>query len=196
MPSTTSQAASATLPTANGENPKQKKNKNKKQLILNAFVSNSPGHLAPGLWKHPRNRSTEYNDIKFWQELAQTLEKENFHSLFIADILGAYDSYKGPGNHGPAVEAAVVFPVSDPMYIVPAMAAVTKNLTFGVTASTTYDKPYALARKFSTLDHLTKGRIAWNIVTSYLESAAQNFGLDSQVSTLFMNIIYKLSSMI
>lgn len=80
------------------------------------------------------------------------------------------------------------------------MAAVTKNLAFGITASTTYEHPYALARKFSTVDHLTDGRVAWNIVTSYLDSAARNFGLDKQVAhddryaiaEEYMDVLYKL----
>jgi alkanesulfonate monooxygenase SsuD/methylene tetrahydromethanopterin reductase-like flavin-dependent oxidoreductase (luciferase family) len=62
-----------------------------------------------------------------------------------------------------------------------AMAAVTKKISFGVTASTTYENPFLLARRFATLDHLTKGRVAWNAVTSHLESAAKNVGLETQV---------------
>ncbi|KAH8898761.1 bacterial luciferase-like protein [Thozetella sp. PMI_491] len=156
--------------------------------------------LAPGLWKRPRNKSTEYTKLKFWMDLARLREENNFHSLFIADILGAYDSYKGPENHRPALEAAAIFPVNDPMYIVPAMAIATRNLAFGVTASTTYEKPDAPARKFSSLDHLTEGRIAWNIVTSYLDSAAKNLGLNTQVdhderyriADAYMEVVYKL----
>jgi FMN-dependent oxidoreductase (nitrilotriacetate monooxygenase family) len=80
------------------------------------------------------------------------------------------------------------------------MAAVTKSLIFGVTASTTYDKPYALARRFSTVDHLSEGRVGWNIVTSYLESAARNHGLDTQIehdkryelADEYMDVVYKL----
>ena len=80
------------------------------------------------------------------------------------------------------------------------MAAVTKNIVFGVTASTTYDAPYALARRFSTVDHLAEGRVAWNIVTSYLDSAARNFGLDTQVehderyriAEEYMEVVYKV----
>lgn len=80
------------------------------------------------------------------------------------------------------------------------MAAVTKSLIFGITASTTYDKPYALARRFSTVDHLSEGRVAWNIVTSYLESAARNHGLDTQIehdkryelADEYMDVLYKL----
>lgn len=62
-----------------------------------------------------------------------------------------------------------------------ALAAATESIGFGITSSTTYEQPYSLARKFSTLDHLTNGRVAWNVVTSYLESAARNFGLDKQI---------------
>ena len=80
-------------------------------------------------------------------------------------MLGCYDVYKGPANHGPALGSGAQFPINDPLYLVPAMAAVTTNLVFGVTASTTYEPPYALARKFSTVDHLSDGRVAWNIVT-------------------------------
>lgn len=80
------------------------------------------------------------------------------------------------------------------------MAAVTKSLSFGLTASTTYEAPFALARRFATLDHLTNGRVAWNIVTSYLESSARNFGLDEQLSheeryakaDEFLEVTYKL----
>ncbi|RDW73213.1 alkanesulfonate monooxygenase [Coleophoma cylindrospora] len=172
----------------------------KKQLILNAFVMNSPGHLAPGLWKHPRNNTSEYTQLKFWTDLAQLLDQANFHAIFIADVLGGYDVYKGPANVSPGVPAAAQFPVNDPLYTVPAMAAVTKNLIFGVTASTTYDQPYALARRFSTVDHLSGGRVAWNIVTSYLDSAARNFGLDTQVehderyriADEYLDVVYKL----
>jgi FMN-dependent oxidoreductase (nitrilotriacetate monooxygenase family) len=80
------------------------------------------------------------------------------------------------------------------------MAAVTERLGFGVTVTTTYEQPYLLARRFSTLDHLTKGRIGWNVVTSYLESAARNLGLDTQIghddrygiAEEFLDVVYKL----
>lgn len=172
----------------------------KKSLILNAFVINSPGHLSAGSWKHPRSRTTEYKKLKFWTDLAQLLDKANFHALFIADVLGGYDVYKGPANHGPAASSGAQFPMNDPLYLVPAIAAVTDNLVVGVTASTTYDSPYGHARRFSTVDHLSDGRVAWNIVTSYLDSAARNFGLNTQVehderyriADEYMDVVYKL----
>lgn len=80
------------------------------------------------------------------------------------------------------------------------MAAVTKHLSFGVTASTTYENPFLLARRFATLDHLTKGRVAWNAVTSHLESAAKNLGLEREIAhderyeiaEEFLTLTYKL----
>lgn len=172
----------------------------RKELILNAFVMNSPGHLSPGLWKHPRNRTAEYTSLKFWTDLAQLLDDANFHAMFVADVLGGYDVYKGPANVGPALAAGAQFPINDPLYLVPAMAGATKNLAFGITASTTYEQPYSLARRFSTVDHLAQGRVAWNIVTSYLDSAARNFGLSDQVehderyriAEEYMEVLYKL----
>jgi FMN-dependent oxidoreductase (nitrilotriacetate monooxygenase family) len=84
--------------------------------------------------------------------------------------------------------------------LISAMAAVTKSLSFAITASTTYENPYATARRFSTLDHLTKGRVGWNIVTSYLDSAAKAFGLDEQIphderyarAEEYLEVVYKL----
>jgi FMN-dependent oxidoreductase (nitrilotriacetate monooxygenase family) len=163
-------------------------------------AENSDRNLSSGLWKHPKNRHREYASLKYWTDLAKILERGKFHALFLADVLGGYDVYKGPANLTPTIPSAAQFPVNDPLYSVPAMAAVTESLAFGVTASTTYESPYALARRFSTVDHLTDGRVAWNIVTSYLDSAARNFGLDTQVehderyriAEEYMDVVYKL----
>lgn len=91
-------------------------------------------------------------------------------------------------------------PMNDPLLLIPTMAYVTKHLSFGVTANLSYEPPYALARRFSTLDHLTKGRISWNIVTGFQDSAARAVGLDSQrdhdmrydVAEEYMEVVYKL----
>lgn len=172
----------------------------KKQIILNAFVMNTPGHLAAGQWRHPRNKTDQYTKLSFWTDLAKLLDDGGFHAMFIADTLGPYDVYKGPANVVPALSSGAQFPVSDPLYLVPSMAAVTKNLVFGVTVSLTYDKPYALARRLSTVDQLSEGRFAWNIVTSYLDSAARNHGLKEQIphderyaiADEFLEVLYKL----
>jgi alkanesulfonate monooxygenase SsuD/methylene tetrahydromethanopterin reductase-like flavin-dependent oxidoreductase (luciferase family) len=108
----------------------------KKQLILNAFAMQSPGHLNPGLFKYPKDKGSQYNNIKHWQALAQQLEAAKFHAIFFADVLGGYDVYKGSANLDPTIPAAAQFPINDPLYSIPAMAAATESIGFGVTAST------------------------------------------------------------
>ena len=169
-----------------------------KRIYLNAFDMSCVGHQSPGLWTHPDDESHRYKDIEYWVELAQLLERGGFDSLFLADVLGVYDVYQG--SRDAAVRDAVQVPVNDPLLAVPAMASHTNHLGFGVTASVTYEHPYAFARRMSTLDHLTKGRVAWNIVTSYLDSAARNLGLDKQkphderyeLAEEYLEVCYKL----
>jgi len=145
-----------------------------KKILLNAFNMNCVGHIHHGMWTHPDDRSTDFNDLGYWLELAKMLEKGLFDGLFIADIIGVYDVYQ-QGIMLTASEA-IQLPVNDPLMLVSAMASVTDHLGFGVTANLSYETPYAFARRFSTLDHLTKGRIGWNIVTGYLDSAARATG--------------------
>lgn len=172
----------------------------KKQLILNAFAMQSPCHLNPGMYRYPGDKGPEYKNIKNWIKLVQKLEAAKFHAIFFADVLGGYDVYKGPANLEPTIPAAAQFPINDPLYSISALAAATESIGFGVTASTTYDAPYAMARRFSTVDHLSGGRVGWNIVTSYLDSAARNFGLDTQIehderyriADEYLNVTYKL----
>ena len=83
-------------------------------------------------------------------------------------MLGVYDVYGGSPDA--ALRAGAQVPVNDPTLVVPAMAAVTEHLGFGVTVATSFEQPYSFARRMSTLDHLTDGRVGWNIVTGYLES--------------------------
>lgn len=169
-----------------------------RRIHLNAFDMTCAGHQSPGLWRHPEDQSNRYRDLRYWTDLARLLERGQFTSLFIADVVGLYDVYRdGPE---PALRDGIQVPVGDPTLAVPAMAAVTEHLGFGVTVSLTYEKPYAFARRFGTLDHYTGGRIAWNVVTSYLESAARNLGLEHQVphnerydvADEFMEVVYKL----
>jgi long-chain alkane monooxygenase len=152
----------------------------KKRIYLNAFEMNTPGHQSPGLWAHPDDQSHRYKDSDYWIELARILEETRYDAVFLADVLGTYDVYGG--TRDAAVRQGAQSPVNDPSLVVPLMAAVTNHLGFGVTASVSHEHPYTFARRVSTLDHLTKGRVGWNIVTSYLKSAALNMGLDGQVS--------------
>jgi FMN-dependent oxidoreductase (nitrilotriacetate monooxygenase family) len=146
----------------------------KKEIRLNAFSMNCIGHINHGLWTHPRDRSTEYNTIGYWAQLAQTLERGLFESIFMADILGVYDVYGGSTDL--VLRESVQLPVNDPMMLVSAMAASTQHLGFGITVNANAEPPYLFARRMSTLDQLTNGRMGWNIVTGYLDSAARAIG--------------------
>ncbi|MBV8045892.1 MAG: LLM class flavin-dependent oxidoreductase [Paludibacterium sp.] len=152
----------------------------RKEIRLNAFTINSPGHLSPGLWRHPEDQSHRYTDLRYWTDLATTLERGKIDGLFIADVLGVYDVYgRSPET---ALRQAAQVPINDPLQLVSAMAAVTQHLGFGITASVSFEHPYPFARRLSTADHLTQGRVGWNIVTSYLDSGARNLGQAQQLT--------------
>jgi alkanesulfonate monooxygenase len=169
-----------------------------KEIRLNAFEMNCVGHQSPGLWAHPRDRSLYYTDLGYWTGLAKTLERGRFDGIFLADVLGLYDVYGGSPDA--ALRHAVQVPVNDPLLLIPAMAAATEHLGFGVTCTLSYEPPYTLARRMSTLDHLTRGRAGWNIVTGYLDSAAAGMGLGVQprhdqrydIADEYMEVVYKL----
>ncbi|MCD2188911.1 LLM class flavin-dependent oxidoreductase [Actinomycetospora soli] len=150
------------------------------RVHLNAFAMMCAGHQSPGLWRHPSDRGFRYTDLDHWTGLARLLDDAGFDALFLADVLGVYDV--AGGSRDAAVRAGIQLPLGDPMMPVSAMAAATRHLGFGVTVSTSYEHPYALARRFTTLDHLTKGRVGWNVVTGYLASAAANLGLGEQLA--------------
>ncbi|MGE3849172.1 MAG: LLM class flavin-dependent oxidoreductase [Gammaproteobacteria bacterium] len=169
-----------------------------KLIRLNAFAMNCVGHQATGLWRHPRDNSWRYRHADYWTSLARTLERGCFDGVFLADVLGVYDVFHGSADA--ALTDAVQVPVNDPLLLVPLMAGVTTHLGFGVTCALTYEHPYPFARRMSTLDHLTDGRVGWNIVTSYLDSAARNMGLTRQMAhddryelaEEYMEVCYKL----
>ncbi|MBC7376424.1 MAG: LLM class flavin-dependent oxidoreductase [Burkholderiaceae bacterium] len=151
-----------------------------REILINAFDMNCVGHIQQGLWTHPRDQSSRYLDIHYWTDYARRLEAGLFDGIFFADVVGVYDVLGGSPDA--AVRGAVQVPVNDPVLLIPAMAAATQHLGFGVTANLTYESPYLFARRMSTLDHLTGGRIGWNIVTGYLDSAARAVGLSGQTA--------------
>ncbi len=170
----------------------------KKRLILNLFEMNCISHITHGLWRLPDNNRERFNDIEYWIELAKILEDGGFDAVFLADVVGTYDVFRGSADT--SIRQGLQIPNNDPAVVVPAMAAVTRHLGFGITFSTTYEPPFAWARRLSTLDHLTKGRVGWNIVTSYLPNAARNFGHDDEVehdhryeiADEYLDVLYKL----
>src|SRR5919199_946276 len=169
-----------------------------KQIHMNAFEMNCVSHITHGLWTHPQNTRQNYKTLKYWTDLAQLLERGLFDAVFIADVLGTYDVYKG--SRDTAVREGLQIPNNDPFLVIPAMAVVTEHLGFAATFSTTYEPPFPHARRMSTLDHLTNGRVGWNIVTSYLPNAARNFGLPEEVdhdhrfeiAEEYLDVAYKL----
>ncbi|MBB4063850.1 LLM class flavin-dependent oxidoreductase [Gellertiella hungarica] len=169
-----------------------------RHIRFNAFDMNCVAHQSPGLWRHPNDRSHAYKDLDYWQDLARTLERGIFDGIFIADVIGYYDVYKG-GNENAIREAAQI-PVNDPLQLAAPIALATEHLGIGITASTSFEHPYTFARRLATADHHTKGRIGWNIVTSYLESGAKNISQGGlrrhdnryEVAAEYVEVLYKL----
>lgn len=156
-----------------GETVKQENNL-PKPIILNAFDMNCAGHINHGLWTHPRDESYRFNELSYWTGLAKTLEQGLFDGLFLADITGCYDVYQH--NIDVTLKESVQLPSHDPTTLVSAMASVTEHLGFGITVNLSYETPYQFARRMASLDHLTQGRLGWNIVTGYLDSAERLIG--------------------
>ena len=169
-----------------------------KEIRVNGFAIHSPVHLSPGMWRHPRDRSLEFSTLEYWTDVAKILERGKFDALFIADSISIHDIYQG--NADASLRRAVQLPKHDPTLLVSAMALVTEHLGFGVTGSVSYEAPYIFARRFATLDHLTKGRAAWNIVTNFSDAGARAVGrtgvkehdLRYDIADEFLDSVYEL----
>lgn len=143
-------------------------------LMFNAFVMNTGSHYHHGLWRHPSARQSEFNDVKLWIELARLLEDGKFDTIFFADVVGLH----GPldGDYDVNVREGLQIPSNDPSVLISALAVNTEHLGLAFTSSIMQAHPFEFARRISTLDHISSGRVAWNIVTSAQENAARNFG--------------------
>ena len=144
-----------------------------RQLKLGAFIPLTSQHAAG--WRLPHARPEQHLSIDYAIELAKTAERGLFDAYFLADGLSVNWSHaasKDPKTLGLS-DKAVGF---EPVTLFAAISAVTQNIGFIATASTTYEEPYLLARKFASLDHISKGRAAWNVVTTVASDAARNFG--------------------
>ena len=169
-----------------------------RRMLLNAFSMNCVSHIQQGLWIRDDTRQLEYTQLDPWVELAQILEKGCFDALFLADVVGVYDTYRG-GPETSIIEGMQT-PVNDPALLIPAMAHATEHLGFAFTSSVLQAHPFSFARQISTLDHLTKGRVGWNIVTSYLPNAGANFGFGGlpshddryDLADEYLEVTYKL----
>ena len=140
-----------------------------RQLHLNLFIHSRGHHEAS--WRHPDSSPLALTDIRYYQDLAQRAEAALFDSIFLADQLAL---------GGDVAQAARTW--LEPITVLAAIAVSTSRIGLIATASTTYTEPFNLARQFASIDHISNGRAAWNIVTSWLATAARNFGGAGQVS--------------
>src|SRR3989440_5500336 len=141
----------------------------KRQLPLNLFFHSRGHHEAS--WRHPAPSPLALTDIRYYQDLARRAEAALFDSIFLADQLALGED---------VAQAARTW--LEPITVLAALAVSTSRVGLIATASTTYTEPFNLARQFASIDHISNGRAAWNIVTSWLATAARNFGGAGQVS--------------
>lgn len=141
------------------------------------FSAFTPGGPVGAPWHHPGAAGFDYLNLDHQTKLAQSLEAACFDAIFWADFSGVHDLYEGSPKT--SIREAVQFPLGDPLLLTAALAGATENLGFAFSANVIQDPPYAFARRVATLDHLTRGRVAWNIVTSYQASAWRNLGYDT-----------------
>jgi FMN-dependent oxidoreductase (nitrilotriacetate monooxygenase family) len=141
----------------------------KRQLHLNLFIHGRGHHEAS--WRHPASSPLALTDIRYYQDLAQRAEAALFDSIFLADQLALGDD---------AAQAARTW--LEPVTVLAAAAVATSKIGLIATCSTTYTEPFNLARQFGSLDHISNGRVGWNIVTSWLATAAANYGGAGQIS--------------
>ena len=140
-------------------------------MHLAAFMNAGPQGTAG--WRHP-DAAPDFLRARYYTDIAQMLEAAMFDMVFIPDALAMPRSLGG--TFDPAVRWGSGTPRLDPMPVIAMMAAVTRHLGVAATLSTGYTQPYNVARAFASLDQLTEGRAAWNVVTSFQDAEAQNFG--------------------
>lgn len=141
-----------------------------RQMKFVAFLMAGPTLHHHAMWRHPQTEN-RFLDPAFWETLARTLEAGRFDGFFFADVLCFYNE--------PIMAQGGQMSLLDPVPLVAQMARATSRIGLGVTMSTSFQEPYAIARVLSSLDALSGGRIAWNIVTSAIDLEAQIFGKET-----------------
>jgi long-chain alkane monooxygenase len=170
----------------------------KKRAHLLGFIQHGVNSHATGMWRHPKDKiNWDWSRPTYWQHMARTLERGLFDAMFIADELAPYNNYEGSSDA--TVRYAVQCPVHEPSTIVPIIATATTHLGVGFTLSTAFEHPYSMVRRLSSLDHLSGGRIAWNIVSSYSKSEWDAYGAEMTKRSAryermeeYMEVCYKL----
>ena len=150
--------------------------KTKKKLHLAQFLVHGPTYHSLAMWRHPETaaRNYDWTQPELYQHIAQVCERGKFDMVFFADLNYISDTFRG--SLEPALRYAAQAPEHDPIPLVTSMAAVTSHVGLGATFSVSHQHPFYAARLWATLDHLTKGRAAWNVVTSLNHNQAANYG--------------------
>jgi FMN-dependent oxidoreductase (nitrilotriacetate monooxygenase family) len=148
----------------------------KRQMHLIAYLKTGPTAQHTGAWRHPESTLDDILDASRYEHIARLLEAAKFDGCFFADLFGLYDIHEG--SYDEYLRGGGQISYLDPTVVLPVMAAVTRNLGLGATLSTSFHTAYHLARWLASLDVMSKGRVAWNVVTSATDLEAKNAGLD------------------
>ena len=148
----------------------------RRQMRLIAYLKTGPTALHNGGWRHPESTLDDILDPARYQHIARVLEAAKFDGCFFADLFGLYDLHGG--SYDAYVRRGGQISYLDPTVVLPVMAAATRHLGLGATLSTSFHTAYHLARWLGSLDAMSGGRVAWNVVTSATDLEAQNAGLD------------------
>ncbi|MBZ4487709.1 NtaA/DmoA family FMN-dependent monooxygenase [Microbacterium sp. cx-55] len=167
-------------------------------LRFNAFVMHTNSHIQHGHWRRPDARQVDFQDVDLWIDLARLLEDAKFDAMFFADVTGLYGDadadFEVYARHG------LQIPSHDPTVLLGALAVSTTDLGLALTSNVAQNHPFNFARQVSTLDHISRGRIAWNIVTGTQDNGARNFGLPQLTdhseryrwAQEYVDVVYKL----
>jgi N-acetyl-S-(2-succino)cysteine monooxygenase len=147
-------------------------NRRKRQLALAAFFHPTGHHVAS--WLHPESQIDAGTNFRHYVQLAQTAERANFDFIFLADAVAVRHGNLNALRRWPQYMAYF-----EPITLLSALAAVTEHIGLVSTATTSYNEPYHVARKYASLDHISGGRAGWNVVTSGNLSEAWNFGREA-----------------
>ena len=170
----------------------------RKELILNGFHMNAVTHMYDGGWRNPADRQIEFNTLEMWQDLVQTLERGFFDNIFFADSMGSDPAYNEDWTIYPS--HGIHFPCHDPVTTAAALVASSEHIGLTFTSSVVQSPPFNFAKQVSTLDHLSNGRIGWNIVTGHIANGFRNFGFDGLIphderyrrAEEYLEVLYKL----
>jgi long-chain alkane monooxygenase len=144
-------------------------------LRFNAFVMNTASHIHHGQWRRADAGQVEFEDVRTWIDLAKLLEAARFDAMFFADVSGLYGD--ADADYDVYVREGLQIPSNDPIVLLGALATHTQHIGLALTSNIVQAHPFQFARQVSTLDHISGGRAAWNIVTGTQDNAARNYGL-------------------